>query len=119
MSIIKRIGLILGASAVMLFGGISVSADVIDDPPMQEIFFEEDIENGSSVYDEESGGNGLTAFIFAVIVSGITVGIMVSGMKTIRPEIVADKYAGSLGLTQSKDVFLYSKVEKKKREKKQ
>lgn len=118
MSIFKRIGLIVCASAVMLFGGISVSADVIDDPPMQEIFFEEDVESGSSV-SEESGGNGLTAFIAALIVSGITVGIMIGGMKTTRPEIVADKYAGSLGLTQSKDIFLYSKVEKKKREKKQ
>ena len=119
MSIFKRTGLILGASAVMLFGGINVSADVImDDPPMHEIFIEEDVESGASA-SEESGGNGLAAFISALIVSGITVGVMVGGMKTTRPELMADNYAGSLGLTQSKDIFLYSKVEKKKRENKQ
>lgn len=68
------------------------------------------IENGPN--SEKEGMSTLTAILISTVIALIVVLIMKSGMKTTRPEIMADNYIrkGSFNLRRSRDVFLYSTI---------
>ncbi len=60
----------------------------------------------------------LIAIVFGLIVGAVVLFVMISAMKTVRPNHTASDYKrpGSLKLRINRDMYLYKKVNKTKRD---
>lgn len=60
----------------------------------------------------------IAALVVGLIVAFIVLGVMKSGMKTVKPNNSANYYArpGSMNVTASRDIFLYSNVTRVRKE---
>ena len=73
------------------------------------------VDGPTAVYETHSKNYGKTIAICMVVgllIGGISVGIMASMMKSVRPQHSAAEYTrpGSMQLTNQRDIFLYSHV---------
>lgn len=65
------------------------------------------------------GRNLLISIVIGVVVALIVTGIMRSQLKSVRPQRAASQYMiqGSMRVTESRDMFLYRHVDRRRREK--